>query len=287
MSEIWSFFWAAEGKPLRSAFLFLLLASPSFGSAGVFTSMKNFNSSIGSLTHTAIAGIGLSFYARYHWNWSWLSPFWGMLLIILLAVFIIFLVELHGNTRLDTLLNMTWAAGTAAGLLLLSAVPGATNVTSFFWGNLLFISDSNLWQMLALNFVIFLALLLPWRYHQQIIFDRDFIRSRGINVNIYQLIFYIISAYTIITVISSVGILLALGLFSIPSAIASLYAKSLRQMILLAILANFILSWLGMAWSIEKDLSPGSTIILVMIAAYLLALVGRQIFLRLRNPSKN
>lgn len=283
MTSIWHSLFQEEGLPLRRAFLFLLLTAPSFGTIGVFTSMKHLQASLGSLAHASIAGIGIAAYARFHWKWGWLTPQIGMLGVCILAALAIFFVEIRNRKYQDILLNIIWASGTAIGLLLLSLVPGSTNVSSFLWGNLLFIQPKDLWYVFYLDIAVFAALLLPWPYHQQAIFDPEFAKTRGIRNTSYQLIFYLLLAYMIITAISVAGILLTLGLLSLPVAIGKILARSFLQCITYTILTYLVLSHLSLFWSLHSNLSPSGLMILLFAAIYVLLLLAEAILKKVKS----
>ncbi|WGK68156.1 metal ABC transporter permease [Candidatus Haliotispira prima] len=275
MSDIWQYLFRAEGRPLLYAFLFLLLAAPSFGTMGVYVSLKNYNAGIGTISHASLLGLGLAKYADYHWGWSFFTPFLGMLLISCTTAIMLFWLQSHQTIRTGTLLNVVWSTGMAIGSLLLQTVPGGVSMHSYLWGNILIVQNSDLWGLVALNVVIFLVLILPWRYHQLIMFDEEFAKSRGMATQVYAFIFYLLISYSIIVVISAVGILLSLGLFSIPSAIAHLFARNLRQMILYAGVVLLLSSWLGLFISVETNTTPGSFIIVILSAIYVLLGTGK------------
>ncbi len=278
MSNIWQYLFLPEGRPLLYAFLFLLLAAPSFGTIGVYVSLKNYNASIGTIAHASLLGLGMAKYATYHWGWEAFTPSLGMLLVSLAAAVILFLAESQPSVRIDTLLNVIWSTGMAVGILLLQTVPGGVSLHSYLWGNILIVQDSELWELGILNIVVFLVLILPWRYHQLFIFDKEFAKSRGMAVQLYSFIFYLLISYSIIAVISAVGILLTLGLFSIPGAIANLFAKSFWQMMVYSCAVLLFSSWLGLLISIEINMTPSSFIIVVLAAIYLVLGSGKYLF---------
>ncbi len=268
MSDIWQYLFKEAGRPLLYAFLFLLLAAPGFGTIGVYVSLKNYNASIGTIAHASLLGLGLAKYAMYYWGWLYLTPFWGMVLVAGITAIILFLVESYQSVRIGTLLNVIWSTAMAVGILLLQKVPGGANMESYLWGNILILQSSQLWSLFGLNLAIFFILILPWRYHQLLIFDTEFAKSRGMSTQTYSFLFYLLVSYSIIIVISAVGILLCLGLFSIPSAIANLFARNFKQMMIYSCSALLLSSWLGLAISIETNTAPSSFIIVLLTAIY-------------------
>ena len=270
VSEVWQYLFRQEGQPLLYAFLFLLLAAPSLGTIGVYVNLKHYNASIGTISHASLLGLGLAKYTGYHWGWVYFSPFSGMLLVSLSTAIILFYVELRSGTRMGSLLNVLWSTGMAIGILLLQTVPGGVNIHSYLWGNILIVENYQLWALAALNIMVLAILILPYQYQQILIFDREFAKSLGIPTQTYTFIFYLLVSYSIIIVISAVGILLSLGLLSIPSSIAALFARNFKQLLFYSCSALLLSSWLGLILSIELNVTPSSLIIVVLAAMYLL-----------------
>ncbi len=282
MSGIWQYLFVEEGRPLLYAFLFLLLAAPSFGTIGVYVNLKDYSASIGTIAHASLLGLGLAKYSAYYWGWTHFSPFWGMLLVSCITAIILFIADSFKTIRIGTLLNVIWSTGMAVGILLLQNVPGGVSIHSYLWGNILIVRSEDLWELLALDLLVFLALIMPWRYQQLFIFDEEFARSRGMAHKIYSFIFYLLISYSITVIISAVGILLSLGLYSIPSSIANLYARNFKQMIAYSVVVLFLSSWIGLIISIETDTSPSSFMIVILVAIYLLLATSKYL-LKLRS----
>ena len=125
MAIIWQYIFLEEGRPLLYAFLFLLLAAPSFGTIGVYVSLKNYNSSIGTIAHSIFTRFGALQVCRILLELELFHRIiTGMLLVANTTAVILFWVESHQvarqTIRPGTLLNMLWSIGMAIGILLVA-----------------------------------------------------------------------------------------------------------------------------------------------------------------------
>jgi zinc transport system permease protein len=105
-----------------------------------------------------------------------------------------------------------------------------------------------------------------------ICFDEEFARLRGLKTHWLYLLLLCLTALTIVLLVRIVGIIMVIALLTLPAAIAGNFARSIRQMMLIACLicAACIVSGLGISYSL--DLPSGSVIILLATSAYLLSL---------------
>ncbi|MBW2654274.1 MAG: metal ABC transporter permease, partial [Deltaproteobacteria bacterium] len=100
---------------------------------------------------------------------------------------------------------------------------------------------------------------------------------RGINTTFFYLTLLILTALTVVLMVRIVGIVLVIALLTIPSAIASFYAKRLWQMMLYSILFCTVFTWAGLFLSYSWSLSSGPTIIVLSGMVYLVLLVVHKV----------
>jgi zinc transport system permease protein len=78
--------------------------------------------------------------------------------------------------------------------------------------------------------------------------------------------------------IRAVGIILVIALMSIPPAIAGQSSKSLKEMMVLAIILGIVFNSGGIILSYFFDLPSGATIILLAAAGFIISTASRQRF---------
>ena len=271
----------ALGNPdlpfLRYALLAGLLSSIAFGIVGSFVVVRRISSLAGAISHSVLAGIGAGLYLQFSAGCAWCRPMYGAIAAALAAALAIGWVSLRARQREDTVIGALWAVGMAVGLLLIARTPGAVDPMSYLFGNILLISRGDLVLILALDaFVVAVALLFYDRF-LAISFDEEFARARGIRVEFYYLLLLCLIALSIVLLVRVVGIILVIGLFTLPAGLAGLFARRLWHMMLAAIACGMVFVTLGLGVSYAGDLPSGPTIIVIASVLYLAALLVRRL----------
>jgi len=262
---------------LRYALLAGLLASVAFGIVGSFVVVRRISSLAGAISHSVLAGIGASLYLQVAAGCPWCRPLYGALAAGLVAALAIGWVSLRARQREDTVIGALWAVGMAVGLLFIARTPGAVDPLSFLFGNILLISRADLTLILALDATVVIAALLFYHRFLAISFDEEFARARGIRVELYHLLLLCLIALSIVLLVRVVGIILVIGLFTLPAGLAGLFARRLWQMMLAAIAWGMVFVTLGLGVSYARDLPTGPVIIVIAALAYLAGLLVRRL----------
>ncbi len=269
-------FFAALADPdipfLRNALFAGLLASIAFGIIGTYVVARRITYIAGSISHCVLGGIGIALYFQRTAELPWLDPIYGALVAALLAAVIIGFVSLYGKQREDTVIGAVWAVGMAVGLVFLKKTPGYVDPMSYLFGNILYISHTDLWLVAALDVAVVGLGLFFMNRLLAVCFDEEFARLRGVNVEFFYLLLLCLTALTVVLLVRVVGIVMVIALLTLPAAVAGLLARRIGQMMLLAVISCMVFTCIGLALSYSYDLPSGPAIILVGGAAYLAVL---------------
>ena len=252
-----------------------LAASLSGALVGSYVVVKRITFLAGAISHAVLSGLGGCLYVQRVWGWSWADPFLGAILSAVCAASLLGWVHVHRQQREDAVIAILWAVGMAVGVIAISATPGSGNdVMAFLFGNILWVSPSDLWLLLALD--AFILLIFWWKNAAltAICFDEDQSTLQGLSVGrLYQLLLILV-AITVVLLTAVVGSVLVMALLTIPSTIAALHARSLPLLMGGAIVLGCLFCVLGIGISYPLDWPPGATIALVSGIGYTLALVA-------------
>lgn len=270
---------------LRYALFAGLLSSVSFGIVGSYVVARRISAIAGAIAHCVLAGIGLFLWLRHKTGWAGWDPVAGAVITALVAAGIIGVVSLRSDQREDTVINALWAVGMATGLLFLSRTPGYIDPMSYLFGNILMIGPTDLKLITALGAFIVVFAVLFYNKLVAVCFDDEFLMMRGIRSDLYYLLLLGLTALTIVLLIRIVGIVLVIAMLTLPAAVAGSFARSLGQMMVLAVLLSMGFTAGGIATSFRFDLPAGPSIILIAAASYLLSLLyHRTRKARIRQP---
>lgn len=265
---------------LRHAFLSGILASVAFGIIGTYVVARRITYIAGAISHCVLAGIGAGLYLEHAVGFTWFGPLTGAIVAAITAAIIIGLVSLHANQREDTAIGALWSIGMAVGLLFIAKTPGYVEPMSYLFGNILLISESDLWLVLALDALVAGTALLFYHQLLAVCFDEEYARLRGIRTDLFYLLLLCLTALTVVLLVRVVGIVMVIALLTLPAAVAGSFARNLSQMMVLATLCSMAFISSGLAVSYNHDLPSGPTIIVLAGLTYLLVLAGKRILRR-------
>jgi zinc transport system permease protein len=107
----------------------------------------------------------------------------------------------------------------------------------------------------------------------------------GVPVDAIYLMLLALVAVTVVMLMRVVGLIMVIALLTIPAAISSLFAKSLKTTMALAAVLSAVFIMIGLALSYSLDLTSGAAIILVAGGAYLVSLALRPLGRRRPAPA--
>lgn len=245
-----------------------LLVSIACGIVGTYVVVKEIASISGGLAHAAFGGLGLGYFLGF-------APMLGAAGFGLAAGVGIGLAYRRMRQGLETLVMMVWSVGMAVGLLFVAAVPGyAPDLTTYLFGNLLFVSPTYLWIAAFLDLLLLGVVVVLGRQLQGMAFDEDFAEAVGLPVDGLVVLLLGLVSVVVVLLIRVVGVLLVVALLTIPAAAARHWATSLRRTMVLAFLgsAGSIVSGLFLSYGLSTgagiELPTGPLVVLVAAAGF-------------------
>lgn len=242
--------------------LALALVAGPLGSFVVWRRMAYFGD---TLSHSALLGVALGLLLD-------ISPTLAVTLgCVLLAVLLVTLQQRQPLAS-DTLLGILAHSSLSLGLVTLSFMPEVRiDLMSYLFGDLLAVSRSDLYWILAGSAAVLLALTLLWRPLLAITVHEELARVEGLPVAAIRLGLMLLIAVVIAVAMKIVGVLLITSLLIIPAAAAQRHARTPEQMSggasvlgLLAVCGGLALSWF-------KDTPAGPSIVVCAAALFLLS----------------
>jgi len=242
---------------IQNAILAGLLSAVACGVIGSFVVVKRMVSISGGIAHASFGGIGLGYLLGF-------NPITGAMTFALGSAVIMGTVSKKTKLSADTSIGVLWATGMALGVIFISLAPGyAPDLFSYLFGNILTVPRSDIIMMLIIDIIILLIVFIFWKEFTAISFDEEFARINKVPTFLLYLLLLCLIALTIVVLIRAVGIVLVIALVTIPAAIASQFAKSLKSMMILAVVLGAFFTLTGLWLSYELDIASGATIIIV------------------------
>ena len=147
--------------------------------------------------------------------------------------------------------------------------PGYTpNLMSYLFGNILTVTIAELIWMFILNVVIIFFFSVFFREILYVAFDEEFAKAAGLPVSLINYLIITLVALTVVLNIRVVGIILILSLLTIPQAIANLFTKKFKNLLLLSSFFAFTGTIIGLYVSYFLDIPSGATIIFTLVVMF-------------------
>jgi len=160
---------------------------------------------------------------------------------------------------------------------------------SYLFGSILAVSTADLWLMLVIAVVVLAFVLVFYRLLLAISFDESFSTVRNVPVGLLSMAMIVLIGLTVVISMRVVGLILVIALLTIPPAIANLYVREMRGIMLFSIGLSLLFTISGLLISYALNLPSGAVIILVASLAYAVAAAFRQISARskMRKETQN
>lgn len=268
-----SFFKELWGYPfLVNAVLAALLASVAAGITGSLVVVRRSTYLAGAVSHSILAGLGLARLLQRRFGFDGLTPMMGAVLVALGVALLLSWLTARGKHRPDTVLSAVWTGGMALGISCVAATPGyQDDLMSYLFGSILLVTGSDLVWMAAMDLVILGIMVLCYNRFLAIAFNEELARLRGVRTAVYEVVYHVLTALTVVLLVRVAGIVLAIALLTLPAAAAGLLTRRLDRMMAAAVGIGAGISLLGLALSYGPGLPPGATIVELAVLVYLAA----------------
>jgi zinc transport system permease protein len=246
----------------QRALLGSLLASIACGIIGTYIVTRRLVFISGGITHASFGGVGFGLFAG-------ISPIMSAAVFSVLSAFGVEWLSKRNDMREDSAIAVFWTLGMALGIIFSFLAPGFTpDLSAYLFGNILTITaaDIAMLTVITVALTIFFCLFInPIIY---IAFDREFARSQGLPVQLFEYALMAFIALTIVACLRMVGIVLAISLLTVPQMTANLFTYNFRKMIWLSIAIGFVGCIGGLFISYLLNVPSGASIIFFSIIIY-------------------
>jgi zinc transport system permease protein len=242
--------------------LALAIVAGPLGSFVVWRRMAYFGD---TLSHAALLGVAMGFLLD-------VSPTLAVTVgCVVLAVLLVLLQRRRGLAA-DTLLGIMSHSTLSLGLVALSFMKDVRiDLMSYLFGDLLAVSQSDLWWILIGSVIVLAALAALWRPLLAITVHEELAQVEGLPVTAIRMALMLLIAIVIAVAMKIVGVLLITSLLIIPAAAAQRHARSPEQMAFGASVLGIIAVCLGLSLSWYQDTPAGPSIVVSAAALFLLS----------------
>lgn len=267
--DVFPFFFKME--LFQRALLAALMVTVVAGILGTYLLIQNLALIGDGLAHVSFGGVAVGVVLGAT------SPLWYALMFSIIAAILIHEMQAREMLSGDTAIAIFLTGMLALGLVVLRIWGGGitTDIEGYLFGNLLLIDETSL-DLIALICLISLVLMALIRNALlAIAVDPVAARIQGLPVHNIGLLFSVITAAVVVSMVQVVGTLLVTALLVTPAATAKLVGTSFRSCMLWTQVFGFASVMFGLYLSAEYNTGSGSMIALVAAAIFAVVAINR------------
>jgi ABC-type Mn2+/Zn2+ transport system permease subunit len=251
---------------MRHALLAGLMVSVMCGAISNFVVLKRLSFLGAGISHAAFGGVALGVLTGTEPLYTTIGFTW-------LLTMIIGYVSRQGQLTEDTAIGIAYVAAMALGTIFLGFARNYNfDVFGYLFGNILAVSDTDLFVTATLGAVVLIVLGL---FHKELVFlafDEEMAQVVGLPVRFLYYLLLSVMALTVVIAIKVVGIVLVSALLVLPGATSVQLTKNIVPMVALSVLCGLISTLSGLYLSYALNLASGATIVLTATLSFGLAM---------------
>ena len=279
--EIFPYFFTMEmfQRALVAAVLVTLVA----GVLGSFLLVRNLALIGDGLAHVSFGGVAVGVVLGAS------SPLWYALVFSVVSAILIHELQTRELLTGDASIAIFLTGMLALGLVVLRVFGGGitSDIEGYLFGSLLLIDESSLDLIATITIVSLISLMLLYSGLLSTTIDPLAARVQGLPVRAIGLVFSIITAAVVVSMVQVIGALLVTALLVTPAATGGLIGRSFRSCLIWAQIFGLSSVFLGLYLSAEYDSGSGAMIALIAASIFAAVAIVQIVWKTIIRPSDN
>ncbi len=255
---------------MQQALLACVLVGFTNGFLSAFIVLRRLALLADALSHSLLPGLAVG---AIFFGLAPLGLFSGAVVAALLVGIGGQLVARSSRRKDETAIGALYTLAFAAGIILIKYSRVPVDLTHFLFGNILGVSNSDLWIIYAVGFVSAVSLVSLQRGLMLTLFEPSVAQSLGVPVARLNYLLITLIVLAMIASLQAVGVVLSVGLLVLPAATVYLLSDSYRALSWYGGLLGAAGSCVGLLLSYWTDIPSGPAIVLVLGVCFVAALV--------------
>ncbi|SFN35594.1 manganese/iron transport system permease protein [Roseovarius lutimaris] len=255
---------------MQNAMLITLLIAPAAAMLSSFLVLKGWSLMGDATSHAVLPGVVLAYIAG-------IPLIIGAFLAGLLCALATGFIKDHSRVKQDTVMGVVFSGMFGLGVVIYTQIDTEVHLDHILFGNMLGVGAGDLWTAGLIAGGVAVILALKWRDILAHAFDPVQAQMIGLNVRVLHYGLLAILSATVVAMLSSVGIILAVAFLIAPGAVAFLLTRTFAGMLAVSVVVALLAGLVGIYASFWLDSAPAPTIVLLLTMMFLVALARRNI----------
>lgn len=227
-----------------------------------------------ALSHSLLPGVAL---ASWMVGLGILSAFFGALFAAIAIGVLTVLLSRLSKISEDTVLAVLYTGAFILGIMVLLRVGSNQSLNHWLLGNIIGLSDLDLWMSFGVGLIAVILLSLYRRSIVLNLFDPEVAASLGVRTRLLDYATFVVLILVLITTLQAVGCILAIGMIVTPAAIVRPYVRNPDVLFPASGLTGALGSALGLFLSYQLDQPAGASIAATLSAIFVLSVAFRSL----------
>ena len=251
---------------LLYALIAAILVGISCASIGVYVVLRRMAFIGDALSHTILPGLIFAYLNQ-------MNLYVGAIVAGVVTALGIGWLSRRDEIREDTAIGIMFTGMFALGILMMSSVNSFRDLTHILFGNILGVSAEDLVLMALTTVGILIALSIFHKELELTSVDPTYGEVIGLRASRIRYLLLILLAFTVVSSIQVVGVVMTSALLVTPAAAASLLTNRLSRMMGIAVIVAIASGVIGLYASFYADVASGAAIVLACTAFFIVAWV--------------
>jgi manganese/iron transport system permease protein len=260
---------------MQNAMWITVLIAPAAALLSCFLVLKGWSLMGDATSHAVLPGVVLAYIAG-------IPLIIGAFLAGLFCALATGFIKDNSRVKQDTVMGVVFSGMFGLGIVIYTKIETDLHLDHILFGNMLGVGAADLWTAGSIAGAVALILVLKWRDILAHAFDPVQAKMVGLNTRLIHYGLLSILSATIVAMLSSVGIILAIAFLIAPGAIAFLLTRRFSAMLIVSVVVAAVAGLAGVYASFWLDSAPAPTIVLILTGVFLLALVWQGVRQRQR-----
>jgi manganese/iron transport system permease protein len=249
---------------MQYALLAAILVGISCASIGVYVVLRRMAFIGDALSHTILPGLIFAYLNQ-------LNLFVGAIVAGVATALGIGWLSRRDEIREDTAIGIMFTGMFALGILMMSSVNSFRDLTHILFGNILGVSAEDLLLMALTTIGILITLMLFHKELELTSVDPTYGEVIGLRASRIRYLLLVLLAFTVVSSIQVVGVVMTSALLVTPAATASLLTNRLSHMMGIAVVVAVVSGVIGLYASFYADVASGAAIVLSCTVFFIVA----------------
>jgi ABC-type Mn2+/Zn2+ transport system permease subunit len=249
---------------MQTALMAAVLVGVACATIGVYVVLRRMAFIGDALAHTILPGVVIA----YLNSWSLQG---GALIAGLITALGIGWLSRRDAIREDTAIGIVFTGMFALGVLLMSTARSFRDFSHILFGNILGVTRSDLILIAVITVVILALLLILHKELELTSFDPIHASVIGLNSARMRDLLLVLLAFTVVSSIQVVGVIMTSALLITPAATAALLTERLGRMMIISVAVAVISGIVGLYASFYANVSSGAAIVLTATGFFVVA----------------